>query len=733
MGDRGSRMGSAGGMAGTTGGARRPNVVFVVLDDVGFAQFGCYGSDIPTPTFDALAAGGLRYANFHVSPMCSPTRASLLTGRNHHAVGLGAVAEFATTAPGYTGRLSRRAATLAEMLRPHGYNSVALGKWHLMPLREATAAGPFDAWPLQRGFDRWYGFPSGFADQWHPELFEDNHSVPIPSRPGYHLSEDLVDRAIANLRDQQAASPGKPFFLYLALGAAHWPHQAPREYIERHRGRYDRGWDVAREEVLARQVAMGIMPPGTTLPPRNDDAPAWDDLTPDERRLAARHMEAYAGFLEHADAQVGRLVGWLRSHDMFDDTLVVLLSDNGASNEGDRLGCVNVAKAFTAQIPEPIEVGLEAINRLGDDTTNPHYPTGWAQAGNTPFRLYKRHAHGGGVRAPLVMHWPRRIAARGEIRHQFHHVTDIVPTILEELGIAAPATVEGVPQMPVHGASLAYTFDDASGATRRGPQYFEMLGNRALWDGGWKAVARHETGSPFADDVWELYDLDADPTEANDLAAVHPARLRDLVERWWAEAGRYDVLPMDDRDFSFLRNPRRPGGRLRFTYHPSMARVERHAAPPIADRSHAIVATVDVPEGGASGVILSAGSRFGGYVLYMEDGRLAYEYNFGEVRYRAIGEAPVGAGRRSLAWRFARTGARQGTGTLVVDGASVAMVDLPDTWPYAVAQAGVHCGRDEGSTVSARYAAPFAFSGTIDRVVVVVADGPDGIVPDVVV
>jgi arylsulfatase len=509
-----------------------PNVVFILLDDVGFAQIGCYGSDIETPHMDRLASGGLRYTNFHTTAMCSPTRACLLTGRNHHAAGLGIVTEFATGFPGYAGRLTKRAATLAEMLRPHGYNTFAVGKWHLMPLREATAAGPFDAWPLQRGFDRWYGFPAGYTDQWYPELCDGNQPIDTPRRPGYHLSEDLVDRAIEYVRDQHSVAPEKQFFLYVAFGAAHWPHQAPAAFIDKYRGRYDRGWDVIRAEWLARQIELGIVPPGTELPPLNDDVPAWDDLTPDEQRAAARQMEVYAGFLDHTDAQIGRLMTYLEEIGQLDNTLVVLLSDNGASNEGTRVGCLNVYKAYASHIPEPLELSLEALDRLGDETTNVHYPTGWAQAGNTPFKRYKKETHGGGVRDPLIVHWPARIKERG-LRRQYHHVADLVPTVLELLRIDAPKVYNDVPQLPVHGNSLAYTFDEPDSPTRKEVQYYEMLGNRAIWHRGWKAVARHKNGTDFDRDRWELYHLDEDYGETRDLAAEQPERLRALIDRWW--------------------------------------------------------------------------------------------------------------------------------------------------------------------------------------------------------
>jgi arylsulfatase A-like enzyme len=699
-----------------------PNVVFVVLDDVGFAHLGCYGSNIETPNMDRLAAGGLRYTNFHTTAMCSPTRASLLTGRNHHAVGVGTVAEYATGYPGYQGHLSKRAATLAEMLGEHGYSSFALGKWHLMPLRDATPAGPFDYWPTQRGFDRWYGFPGGYTDQWHPELFEDNHPIDHPDRPDYHVSEDLVDRAIGLVRDQKASGPERPFFLYLAFGACHWPHQAPQRSIDKYRGRYDKGWDVARQEWLARQRELGIVPPNAELPPPNPGVPAWDELTPEEQRLAARHMEVYAGFLDHTDVQIGRLVDYLGAIGQLDNTMLVLLSDNGASDEGGRDGCVNVYKHYMSGIPEPRTAGMAALDQLGDEHTNPHYPAGWAQAGDTPLKWYKKDVHGGGVRDPLIVHWPARIRDRGGLRAQYHHVTDVVPTVLELLGVEAPAEYRGVPQLPIHGVSMAYTLDAPEAPTRKQVQYYEMLGDRAIWHQGWKAVTKHETGDDFEADRWELYHLDDDYSECHDLAEQHPEKLRELVERWWAEADTYGVLPLDDRAGERVRTGGRPEPRRVYTYAAGMARIERWNTPNVANRSYRITADVELPAAGAEGVLLAAGGRFGGYVLFVKDGRLIYEYNFGEERYVIASGGTIPAGRRTLRFDFTKTGQLRGSGVLFVDDERVGAGELPRTWPTNPATAGLRCGRDGGSPVGESYSCPFAFTGTIHHVVVELGD-----------
>ncbi|MCC6627168.1 MAG: arylsulfatase [Chloroflexi bacterium] len=699
-----------------------PNVVIVVLDDVGFADLGPYGSEIATPAIDRLAAGGLTYTEFHTTAMCSPTRAALLTGRMPHAAGMGIIAEWATGHPGYQGRVTRRAATLAEMLRPHGYSTLAVGKWHLMPMDDATGAGPFDDWPLGRGFDRWYGFHGALADSWHPELFEDNHTIETPARAGYHLSEDLVEQAIGMVRDQQVAAPGRPFFLYLAFGACHWPHQAPRAWIDRYRGRYDAGWDAIRAERLARQRARGIVPPDTELAPRNPGVRAWDDLSADERRLFARMQEVYAGFVEHTDAQIGRLTEALAALGQLDNTLLLLLSDNGASPEGGAHGAFNGRKHLVTE-PEPLARTLAGLDRLGSERAYGHYPVGWAQASNTPLKWYKKDVHGGGIRDPLLIHWPRRIAG-GEVRRQYHHVADLTPAVLEALGVAAPATVDGAPQMPLHGVSLAYTFDAPDAPTRKTTQYYELLGDRALWHDGWKAVARHDKGVDFAADRWELYHVVEDYAENRDLAAEQPERLRALIERWWAEAGRYDVLPLDDREYERVAANIAARRRRETVLLPGAARLDRYHVPDLTDRSFQIVAEIETPPGGAAGVLLAIGTRFGGLVLYVQGGRLVYEYVYDDdARTRLVADRPLpSGGPATLALAFRRTGRRQGEATLLIDGQPAGTAVIPKTWPVAGLAGGLRCGRDGGAPVSDAYALPFTFTGTLHRVVVTLGD-----------
>lgn len=702
-----------------------PHLLFIVLDDVGFADLGCYGSEIATPNMDRLASAGLRYSNFHTTGVCSPTRASLLTGRNPHAVGMGSIAEWATGFAGYQGRVSNRAATLAEMIRPHGYNCMAVGKWHLMPSFEATAAGPFHSWPLSRGFDRWYGFHGALTDQWHPELFEDNHAIDRPDRPGYHLSEDLVDRAKALVSDQQSAAPGKPFFLYLAFGACHWPLHVPRALIERYRHRYDDGWDAIRAARFARQRELGIIADDVELAPPNPGVRPWAALSTEERRLAARQMEVYAAFVEHTDVQVGRMLDHLEAMGLLEETAVVLLSDNGATPEGGQWGAVNGRKHLMSE-PETLEDGLAAMDRLGDPTTFSIYAAGWAQAGNTPLKWYKKDTHGGGVRDPLIICWPGRTNDAGGVRSQYHHVIDIVPTVLELLGIEAPETHQGVEQLPIHGVSMAYTFDRPEAPTARHTQAFELLGDRAIWHNGWKAVAKHVQGEEFDDDRWELYHLERDFSECHDLADANPTKLREMIERWWAEAARFDMLPLDDREFARAAANVAARARRTYTYDPGMSRIDRTRGPDITDRSHRIAAEVDIPSEGASGVLLTAGSRFAGYVMYLDgEGHLCYEYSFSErIRHRARAPRPVPPGRQTFEYRFTRTGPRCGTGSLWIDGVEVASVDIPKTWPVITMTGGVHCGRDGGNPVSDAYTPPFPFTGTLHRVRVEV--GADG-------
>jgi arylsulfatase A-like enzyme len=701
----------------TLPGAGAPNVIVIVLDDVGFAQLGCYGSTIDTPNIDALAAGGRRYNNFHTTAMCSPTRASLLTGRNHHAVGMGMIADMCTGYPGYDGQVSKRAATLPEILRPAGYSTFAIGKWHLTRAREMTAAGPFDQWPLGRGFERYYGFLYSLVDQWHPELVSDNHFIPTPDRPGYHLSEDMVDQTIGMIRDQQAGAPDKPFLAYLAFGACHSPHHAPPEYVAKYKGRFDAGWDVARENWHARQIEMGIIPPETHLTEPNARVQHWTDMSEDERRLCARHQEVFAGFLDHTDAQIGRLKAWLEAREMMDNTLIVLMSDNGASAEGQQFGDINLRR-YIQRVDESFDEKLAAIDELGSDRHWNNYPAGWGHAGNTPLKWFKMQTHGGGVRDPLIVHWPARIKDGGQVSSQFCHCADIMPTILEACGVAAPAILNGVEQLPITGTSFAYTFDEPRASDRKRVQYFELMGNRGIWADGWKAVTRHFEGEDFDSDQWELYHLPTDFSESNDLAARNPEKLRELVALWWEEARRNDVLPLDDRNLDRIALTYYAPPRRRWRFEQGMSRVSGYAAPAVANRSYRIIAEVDVRDG----VILSVGGRAGGYVLFVQDGRLVHEYVGPGHRSVVESTGPLPTGRHVLTFDFRKTGHCAGMATLLCDGQPIGHAQMHGMWPASPTAGGVCCGHDEASPVSDRYHKPFVFKGEIHSVVVEAED-----------
>ncbi|MCP5035010.1 MAG: arylsulfatase, partial [Actinomycetia bacterium] len=517
----------------------KPNVVLILFDDTGFSHFGCYGSTIDTPNIDRLATAGLRYTDFHTTALCSPTRAALLTGRNHHTVGMRAISNYDTGYPHMRGRISHDAATVAELLNEAGYATFAVGKWHLCPMVETSAAGPFDDWPLQRGFDRFYGFMQGETDQFHPELTYDNHHLEPPSGDdGYHLSEDLTDRAIQFMRESKSVRPDRPFFTYVAWGATHSPHQAPPEYLDKYRGRFDAGWDVIRHQWFERQQELGVIPEGTDLAPLNRGVRPWDELGDQEQAVAARLQEAFAAFLDHTDVQIGRIVDYLESVGELDNTLFIVTSDNGASQEGFATGLVDEVRFFNG-FPEDLDDAYSRLDDIGGPRSHTNYPWGRAQAGNTPLKWYKQNTHGGGVRDPLVIHWPDQISNQGEIRRQFHHVVDLTPTILEAAGVDQPEVFRGRQQLPVAGTSMTYSFDSADAPSAKQAQYFEMFGHRGIWADGWKAVTWHRRGKPFDEDTWELYHLDDDFSECNNLAEGHPEKLAELIELWWSEAERH--------------------------------------------------------------------------------------------------------------------------------------------------------------------------------------------------
>lgn len=697
--------------------AGAPNILVVLFDDVGFSDFGCYGSPIRTPTIDGLAAEGLRYAGFHTTAMCSTTRAALLTGRNHHSVGVGCLANFDSGYPGYRGKIARSAGTLPEMLRPHGYRSYMVGKWHVTPLTETGPSGPFDGWPLGRGFDRYYGFMDAETDQYSPELVRDNTPIDPPGTfaDGYHLSADLVDQSIRYIADHQADAPDTPWLLWLAFGACHAPHQAPAELIRSYDAVFEQGWDVERERRLARQKAMGLVPPDTRLPPRNDGVAAWDSHSPDERRVFTRLQSAFAAMLDHADQQLARLIAFLDAAGLRDDTLILVLSDNGASQEGGPLGFVNAMGPFNAR-REPMDEKLARIDDIGGPDTHSNFPHGWAMASNTPLRRYKQNTHGGGIRDPLVISWPGRLPARGEVRSQFAHACDVVPTLLDLIGAEPPAEIAGVAQQPLEGESFAASLTDPAAPPRRRPQYFEMFGHRGLWKDGWKAVAFHPPGAPFDEDRWELFHLDADFSETEDLAERRPDLLQALVDEWWAEAEQHQVLPLDDRfGPRFAENAARfHGARRRFVLHAGMGHLPTDVAPDVRARAYDIEAEI-APGGVGEGVLVAHGDATSGYSLYVKDGRLHHTLNIGGEK-TTVSSSPIPPEARRLGVR-SRQGADGRLFTLTIDGRPAGAVTATTGFLTLISWSGLDIGRDRGSPV-AEYDAPFTFTGKLRKVTV---------------
>ncbi len=699
-----------------------PNVVVIVLDDVGFADLGCFGSEIDTPHMDALAAGGLRYNNFHTTAVCSPTRACLLTGRNHHSVGMAVVSNWDTGFPGCTGRITNRAATLAEMLRPVGYSTFAVGKWHLAPIEDTTPAGPFDQWPLQRGFDRFYGFMDGATNHWDPDLVADNHHFDRPERPGYHLTEDLVDQAIAMVTGQTSAWPERPFFLYLGFGTGHYPLHAPKPYVDRYDGRYDTGWGAVRQERFARQKTIGIIPADTELPPFNPGVPDWGELSTDEQKVAARMQQAYSGMLTHTDEHLGRLVAALGEIGRLDNTVFVLLSDNGATAEGGPSGHENAMRYVNGLDPRPIAHQLADIDGIGGPDSWVVYPMGWAMAGNTPLKWYKQNTHAGGVRDPLIISWAAGIDEKGAVRPQYHHVSDIAPTLLEIIGLNPPAEMAGVPQIPMEGTSMAYTFSNGQAPTTKAEQYYEMLGHRAMWADGWKAVTRHVQGESFDDDRWELYHLDRDFSETRDLADTEPDRLASLIDRWWAAARAHQVLPLDDRILErfHVPKPRPITSRSRFVYYPGTY-IPSDGCPDLKNVSYAI--TVEMDRGDHDdGTLVACGDVSSGFALFIQDDRLVWDYNMAWEHYTAVSEHPLPSGPLTVTAAFERTGDHAGVGRLAVNGTGTASVAMPRTHSTHIHAVGISVGFTRAPSPSPRYTGRFPFTGRITRAIIDLAD-----------
>jgi arylsulfatase len=725
-----------------------PNVLFIVIDDTGFGQLGCYGSPIRTPNIDSLADGGLRYSNMHTTALCSPTRSCILTGRNHHSNHMAGITEISTGFPGYDGYIPFENGFLSEILRLDGYNTYAVGKWHLTPSDQLTGAGPYDRWPLGRGFDRYYGFMGGDTHQYYPELTYDNHRVEPERTPeeGYHLTEDLTDKAISFIADAKQVAPNKPFFLYFATGAMHAPHHVPRQWADKYKGDFDEGWDAYREKVFANQKKLGLVPKDAELSRHDPDVQDWTKLSADERKLYARMMEVFAGFLEHTDHYIGRLLDFLKAIGEFDNTLIMLISDNGASAEGGPTGSVNENKFFNF-VPDSLEQNLAAIDDIGGPKYFNHYPWGWTHAGNTPYRRWKRETYRGGISDPFIVHWKKGIKAKGQVRTQYAHAIDMVPTVLEAIGTTPPVAIRGVTQSPIEGMSFAHTFDDPKAATNHVVQYYEMLGHRSIYHDGWRAIcpwpgtsfteSGRQFGTPIPADTlteldatgWELYNVAEDPTETRDLARENRPKLIEMIAQWYVEAGKYNVLPVDGRGQQRLAEERPviAKDRERYTFYPGTQEIPANSAPKILNRPHSINVLVDIPAGGAEGVLVSQGGVDGGFTLFVKGGKLRYTYNYvAERRFEIVSDKDVPSGRHALSFEFEPTGKAEplkGKGTpgkakLLIDGKPAGGGDLPVTIPIAMGlAAGVSVGSDPGAPVTDEYQPPFPFTGTIERVV----------------
>jgi arylsulfatase len=727
-----------------------PNVLYIVLDDVGFSAMEPWGGLIETPNINKLAANGLTYTNWHTTALCSPTRSSLLTGRNHTTNGMACIAEATTGFPNSNGHIPFECATIAEVLGERGWNTYMLGKWHLCPSDEMNMASTKRNWPIGRGFERYYGFLGGETNQWYPDLIYDNHPVDQPAMPedGYHLTTDLTDKAIEFVKDAKVIAPDKPFFMYFCPGATHAPHHAPPEWIEKYRGKFDMGYEACRELVFERQKQLGVFPDSAELSPLNpyveeqsidgkpwpplDVVRPWDSLSGDEKKLFCRMAEVYAGFLSHTDHEIGRLLDFLEESGELENTIVVLVSDNGASGEGGPNGSVNENKFFNG-IPDTIEENLAFLDELGSPATYNHYPVGWAWAFNTPFKMWKRYNFEGGVADPLLISWPKGITATCELRHQFLHATDVVPTMYDLLGVELPNEVKGYLQVPLEGVSFRSTFESDDVPTPKETGFFSMLGSRAIWHKGWKAVSVHPTiagWGHFDQDRWELYNTDEDPTETNDLAAGHPEKVQELVNLWFHAAGQYNGLPLIDKTaVEVLSDPTRPQVaplRDRYVYYPGTAEVPEAAAVNIRNRSYSIAVEVSIEDADASGVLFSHGARFGGHALYVKDHRLKYVYNFvGSNEQVVESTEDVPTGNVILGASFVREGDSMpttGTLSLFIDDRKVGegrIMTQPGN--FSLVGEGLNVGRDPAEPVTSDYpgTSPYAFEGgTIKEAVV---------------
>lgn len=725
------------------------NVLFIVLDDTGFGQLGCYGSPIATPNIDRLAQDGLRYNNMHTTALCSPTRSCILTGRNHHSNGMASITEVSTGFPGYNGTIPFENGFLSEILLQQGYNTYAIGKWHLTPSEQISPAGPYDRWPLGRGFERFYGFLGGETHQYYPELVYDNHQVEPPKTPeeGYHLTEDLVDKAIQFIADGKQVAPDKPFFMYFCPGAMHAPHHVPREWADKYAGKFGDGWEAYREKTFRRQKEMGIVPADAELSRHDPDVKPWDQCSADEKRLYARMMEIFAGFLTHTDYHIGRLLDFLENIGELKNTLIMLISDNGASAEGGPTGSVN-ENLFFNNVPESLEENLNSIDKLGGPETFNHYPWGWTWAGDTPFRRWKRETYRGGTGDPFIVHWPRGFQAKSEVRSQYGHTIDMLPTVLDALGVEPPETIRGVSQSPLEGISLYSSFNNANMPDNHHTQYFEMFGHRSIYHDGWRAVcpwpgtsfseAGKSFGAPLQAETltdldahnWELYHVAQDFAENHNVAAENRPKLIEMIATWYVEAGKYKVLPIDSRGTLRLAEarPQLAADRKHFIYYQGTQSVPGNTAVNILNRSHSITADIEVPKKGVEGVLICHGGNDAGYALYVRDNKLCYVHNYvGRNYYHILSEKPLPEGRHQVKFEFEITGepdlahgkGSPGRGRFYIDSAPAGEGEIPVTTPLSLGlTGGLNIGANPGAPVAPEYRPPFSFSGKLYSVTV---------------
>jgi arylsulfatase A-like enzyme len=718
-----------------------PNVLVVLIDDMGFGQSSAFGGPAHMPTAERLADNGLRYNQFHTTALSSPSRMALLTGRNHHTGNTSSIMETATAFPGATGQRPDSVAPLAMTLRYNGYSTAHFGKNHETAAWETSPSGPTDRWPTRSGFDKFYGFMGGETNQWAPAIYDGMTKIEVPHDPKYHFMTDMTNQAIKWVRSEKSLTPDKPFFMYFAPGATHAPHQVPKEWIAKYKGKFDKGWDKLREETLARQINLGVVPPGTQLAPKPDAIKDWDKLSADEKKLFTRQMEVFAAFAEYTDNEVGRLVDTLKDLGQLDNTLILyVLGDNGASAEGGANGLFNEMTYFNG-VQESVQDVMKHYDELGGPNSYGHYAAGWAVAGDTPFTWTKQVASSyGGTRNGMAVHWPKGIKARGEVRTQWHHVIDIAPTILEAAGLPEPTEVNGIAQTPIEGVSMLYSLNEAKAPDRHKTQYFEIFGNRAIYSDGWLAGTVHKAPweakprATFETDTWELYDTRGDFSLRNDLAKANPDKLKEMQALFLAEAVKYPVLPLDDRIFERLipeavGRPDLMQGRTALTVYDGMTGMSENVFLNIKNSSHSVTAEVDVPKGGANGVVIAQAGRFGGWSLYLKGGKPTYTYNFlGLQRFTITASKPLPAGKSTLRYEFAYDGGgpgKGGTGTLFVNGQKVGQGRIERTQPgFFSADEGVDVGEDGETPVVENYgiAAPYKFTGQIGKVTVALSE-----------